>query len=185
MALGTDGLALIAYQSGAVGLRTAHCADLSCSSASLATIDAASGAGQYASLATGGDRLGLIAYWSGSASADLKVAHCSNQACSSASLMTLDPVGDVGRNPTIVVGADGRGSILYFDLGNDRLKLASCQDVACTGGSTGTIDNVIPNTTASALTIGTDGLPLVAFHAGPLKVLHCSNQFCASYVRGR
>ena len=70
--IGADGLGLISY--AGAGIDVAHCSDITCSSATTATLDIVPVAGT--SITVGGDGLGLISYRDESA-ADLKVAHCS------------------------------------------------------------------------------------------------------------
>ena len=63
---------------------------------------------------------------------DLKVAHRSNAACTSATIATLDSTGFVGLHASITTGADGLGLISYYDNTNFDLKVAHCGDVFCT-----------------------------------------------------
>jgi hypothetical protein len=62
-------------------LEVAHCVDVACSSATLATLDSAGSVGEYTSITIGADGLGLISYYAVTGE-DLKVAHCGNPACS-------------------------------------------------------------------------------------------------------
>jgi hypothetical protein len=59
------------------------------------------------------------------------VAHCSNTACTSASITTLDIAGDVGQYTSITTGADGLGLISYYDTTNGNLKVAHCANYLC------------------------------------------------------
>ena len=58
----------------------AHCFDVSCISATLATPDSAGSVGQYSSVTVGSDGLAFISYYD-ETNGDLKVAHCSNLFC--------------------------------------------------------------------------------------------------------
>jgi hypothetical protein len=58
----------------------------------------------------GADGLGLISYYDNT-NDDLKVAHCSDVACSSATTATLDSIGNVGWYTSVTIGADGLGLI--------------------------------------------------------------------------
>ncbi|MFY4730474.1 hypothetical protein, partial [Nitrospira sp. BLG_2] len=69
---------------------------------SLITRDGSGDAGQFTSVAIGADGLGLISYYDAT-NRDLKVAHCSNQACTSATISSLDRIGDVGRYTSIAI----------------------------------------------------------------------------------
>ncbi len=81
-------------------------------------VDSAGDVGRFTSITIGADGLGLISYQDNS-SHDLKVAHCSNLACSVATVTTLDYVGYVGSYTSITIGADGLGLISYFDSTDD------------------------------------------------------------------
>jgi hypothetical protein len=188
LALGADGLPLIAYAGSGPGqLKTAHCNDLDCASKTLATPNAAGSAGSYASLAIGQDGLGLVSYWVNAFDTkQLGVAHCDNLTCTTATVSVLDTTGDPGIYTSLTIGADGLGIISYETSADPRqLRIAHCQDIACTTASIQVIEtsNSLPDT---AITIGQDGLPLVAYpQSSILKVLHCANEFCTPYFRRR
>jgi predicted regulator of Ras-like GTPase activity (Roadblock/LC7/MglB family) len=97
----------------------------------LATLDSAGDVGVDTSVTVGADGLGLISYYDFD-NRDLKVAHCADVACSSATLATLDSAGDVGVHTSVTVGADGLGLISYYDATNDDLKVAHCANAFCT-----------------------------------------------------
>jgi len=89
--------------------------------------------GRYSSVTIGADGLGLISYYD-ELTGDLKVAHCSNVACTQATITTLDSEGDVGHYTSITIGADGLGLISYFASGgNGYLKVLHCGNLFCTG----------------------------------------------------
>jgi hypothetical protein len=87
----------------------------------------------------GVDGLPLISYYDNT-NDDLKVSHCSDVACTSATITTLDSAGEVGQHTSITIGADGLGLISYYDFTNGDLKAAHCEDVACTSATVSTID---------------------------------------------
>lgn len=96
----------------------------------LTTLDGPGNVGQYTSVTIGKDRLGLISYHDVT-NRTLKVAHCSDRACTSAALTTLDSAGDVGQDTSVTIGADGLGLISYYDATNGNLKVAHCSDRFC------------------------------------------------------
>ena len=61
----------------------------------------------------------------------LKVAHCSNDNCTSATNDALDTGGEIGRYTSITIGIDGWGLISYQDATNQDLKVAHCSDLFC------------------------------------------------------
>jgi hypothetical protein len=62
---------------------------------------------------------------------DLKVAHCTDTACSTAVIVTLDSSGDTGRLTSVTIGADGLGIISYYKFTNGDLKVAHCASLGC------------------------------------------------------
>ena len=85
IAIGTDGNPLVSYYEGANGdLKVAHCGNPACSSGnSSIAVDTAGDVGQYTSVAIGIDGFPVVSYYD-STNSDLKVAHCGNGACSTA-----------------------------------------------------------------------------------------------------
>jgi hypothetical protein len=135
--IGADGLPLITYQDAtAKTLNVAHCRDAACTSAVVTKVSAQlkGTAGFDTSVTIGADGLGLISFTSvrnDIAINFLKVAHCENLACTSATVTVVDQL--VGDGTSIIIGADGFGLVSYQTLGSpQRLKFAHCQNVACT-----------------------------------------------------
>jgi Collagen triple helix repeat (20 copies) len=157
----------------------------------LTTLDSIGDVGLYTSATIGADGLGLIAYYDNT-NDDLKVAHCNDAACTSASKTTLDSAGDVGAYASATIGADGLGLISYKDVSNSDLKVAHCDNAACTSASLSTVDNTPLHELGSynSVTIGADGLGLISYQDvdqvttnGALKVAHCNNAACTSAGR--
>ena len=183
VAIGSDGLALITYNSN--GLKVAHCSNLACTAATTATLDSGD-VGAWSSVTIGSDGLGLISYLDGQ-NGSLKVAHCSDVTCSSATTSTLDK-GDIGGFSAITIGSDGLGLISYEapQTRQGPFKVAHCSNVACSSATVTTLDP-IGDLFGTSVTIGLDGLPLVSYHnqTNGLQVVHCSNAFCIPYFRRR
>jgi hypothetical protein len=149
--------------------------------AAITTLDAPGDVGSYTSVTIGADGLGLISYLAGAPFLDLKVAHCNDVNCTSATLTTLDSVGTVGGHTSVTIGADGLGLISYRDFTNADLKVAHCNDVACTTATLTTLDSAGDVGSATSVTIGADGLGLISYYDstnGDLKVAHCNNAAC-------
>ncbi|MFD8080021.1 hypothetical protein ACFV3E_46535 [Streptomyces sp. NPDC059718] len=140
LTIGRDGLPLISYRhsgAGNVDLMVGHCQNVYCSWITRNTIDqvgldpVGSARPLHSSIAIGADGLGIISYydWAG---ANLKVAHCGDLVCSSAtSIKAVDEFGDVGRFNSITVGTDGLPLIAYRDISNNAVKTIHCADYAC------------------------------------------------------
>ena len=144
--------------------------------------------GQYTSITTGADGLGLISYYDATFTGarefhDLKVAHCSNTACSSATVTTLDSAGNAGQHTSITRGADGLGLISFYDVTNADLKVAHCNDAACTSATLTTLDTGGAGNVGnySSVTTGADDLGLISYYdnsSANLKVAHCNDTAC-------
>jgi hypothetical protein len=191
IAIGADGLGLISYQDASNSdLKVAHCSNVTCSAATTSTLDSGSDlVGQYTSIVIGADGLGLISYYDQGFD-DVKVAHCSNVMCSTATLSTLDGVGAgvLGLYTSVTLGADGLGVVSYYDIANGDLKVAHCANTACTTGSSVAVDTSGDVGSYDSITSGGDGLGLIAYYDTTnrdLKVAHLSNPFGAPYFRRR
>src|SRR4029077_11635051 len=95
--------------------------------------------GQYSSVTIGTDGLALISYYDAT-SGNLKVAHCSNSACTAATRTTVDRGGDVGQYSSVTIGTDGLGLISYYDATSGDLKVAHCSDLACAAATLTAVD---------------------------------------------
>jgi cell shape-determining protein MreC len=146
------------------------------------TLDSAGNVGGSSAITVGSDGLGLISYYDHTNN-NLKVAHCNDVACTSATVSTIDGTGDVGAFISITVGSDGLGLIGYYDGANDDLKVAHCNDVACTSATTSTIDSAGDVGNWPSIAIGRDGLGLIShfdYTNYDLRVAHCNNIACTS-----
>lgn len=148
----------------------------------ITTLDSAGDVGEYTSIVIGSDGLGLISYVDGS-NDDLKIAHCEDVLCTSATLTTLDSIGHIGSETSIAIGVDGFGLISYYDGALADLKVAHCNDVTCTSATISTVDSAGLVGHSSSLTIGSDGFGLISYldaSPGDLKVAHCDDVACTS-----
>jgi hypothetical protein len=187
--VGSDGLPLISYYDDTNdNLKVMHCGDTACSSGlTITTLDQPNDVGQYTSITTGSDGLGLISYYD-VYNADLKVAHCNNMACSSATLTTRYAIGNSGYTSSITIGPDGLGLISFFNQNEGDLKVIHCNNADCSIATAGaaTLDSNNDIGMYSSITIGADGLPLISYYDvtnGDLKVAHCSNPLCIPWYR--
>ena len=140
------------------------------------------GLGRYPSITIGTDGFGLISYRDDNA--HLKVAHCENTNCTSASTYTLDSDGVVGFDSSITIGTDGYGLISYYDATNDIVKVAHCRNTECSYADVNHIASVGKNGALTSIAIGSDGLGLISFVEftegdNYLKVAHCIEPECS------
>ena len=185
--VGSDGLGLISYVDGTNHeLKVAHCSDTACSSATTSPLDSGVGTGiaNYGtSIAVGADGLGLVTYLD-TANSALRVAHCSNVTCTSATKSTLEG-SFAGISSSVTVGADGLGLISYRDPSFGALKIAHCENAACTSATKTVLDNG-DNEGYTSVAIGADGLGLVSYYDmtnHDLRVAHCDNTACTTATK--
>jgi uncharacterized repeat protein (TIGR01451 family) len=120
----------------------------------------------------GDDHLALIAYRAFGA---LKVAHCDQVACTTATLATLDST-HVGNAVSMARGSDGAGLIAYDDNATHGIRVTRCANPACSSAesfpiATGFLDGIA---------VGGDGLGLISFRDPVLKLAHCVDAACSS-----
>ena len=151
---------------------------------SIVLVDADSSTGRYTSMTIGADGLPVISYRDSGASADLRVAKCTDVACTSlATITTVDGADDVGEDTSITIGGDGFPVVSYYDVTNTALKVAKCADHACAAASIQVVDSGGTEDVGqhTSIAVGVDGLPVVAYYDfsnGNLKVAHCANATC-------
>jgi hypothetical protein len=161
---------------------TAICVSLS-ASAIITTLDSDGDVGWFPSAAIGSDGRGLISYYDATRRA-LKVAHCNDVACTSAtSTLIDDPLGEVGWSTHMTIGFDGLALISYYDIGNSRLKVAHCNDVACTTATITSLGPAHAQGQGTSIAIGSDGLARISYQEPlGLRVVRCLNIACTSAV---
>lgn len=184
VAIGTDGLPVIAYYDSTNGdLKVLKCGDAACSSGNtITTVDSTGDTGYFASLTVGTDGLPVMTYYD-ITNGDLKVLKCGNAACSSGNTVTtVDSDNDSGRHTAITIGDDGLPVISYQYYTGADLKVLKCGNAACSAGNTiTTIDSAGLIGRFTSITTGTDGLPVISYHDdtnSDLKVVKCANPFC-------
>jgi hypothetical protein len=174
LAIGRDGLPLIAYADADMLLKVLHCGNRACTAGNTTTTSLGP-LDESPSLTIGRDGLPLISY----VHAGLEVLHCGNRTCTSGNSTTTvqDEHVHGPHDVTIAIGAD-RLPVLGY-LWGGGLKVLHCGNSTCSSGNTGYL--VVRGSTTPSLAIGADRLPLVSYVAGAphvLKVLHCGNTSC-------
>jgi hypothetical protein len=175
--IGADGLGVLAYVDQ-FSLAVARCRDIICSGLLPPTFLDSSAGNAWTAITVGSDGLPLISY-TDLGTQGLKVAHCNDSMCLSATT-TLLSGSESAEDISIAVGADGLGLISYFGNPSGALKVAHCNNAACTGATVTTLYVSGSHGTSSSITTGTDGLGLVAFTGVRTGVLHCNNAACSS-----
>ncbi len=142
--LDADGYPVISYyDSGNEDLKVLRCSNVDCSGAQTpSSPDTAGNVGEYTSLVLDANGYPVISYRDVTNSA-LKVLHCSNGACSGPQASTSpDTAGNVGRNPSLVLDANGNPVVSYYDIDNKDLKVLHCYDADGCGGQDQDLDGV-------------------------------------------
>lgn len=189
IAIGTDGLPIIAYQNGSDGnLVVAKCTAPGCETAILETVEDSNGdpaRGFDISLAVRGSGSPVMA-WYDDLNENLAYARCPNADCSGADVLrTLDDSPeDVGHNVSMLLDAGGRVHVAYADSSAGALKFARCPALACTNPTIEVIDVLPSNHVIGdlAMTFGQDGFPAIAYMnwtTGDLLVARCRNVECS------
>lgn len=187
LALGSDGFARISYydQSNA-DLKFVQCTNAACTTKNITTVDST---GELAvngtSLALGSDGFARISYYD-QANSDLKFAQCTNAACTTKTITTVDSAGVVGLTSSIALGSDGFGRIVYFDQTNESQKFVQCTNAACTTKNVNVIDTNVSS--GSAIALGSDGLARIAYLGtdtatgaqAAVRLVRCADVACSS-----
>jgi len=146
-------------------------------------LDSVDDVGKYNSIAIGNDGLPVISYYD-QTNVDLKVAHCSDVSCSSATITNLGNRARV-EHTSIAIGSDGFPVISFLDTATFKLKIAHCSDVLCSSATISSPTGFGERSEFTSIAIGTDGFPVISYYHSPnsdLKVAHCSDISCTSAI---
>ncbi|HQW81244.1 MAG TPA: hypothetical protein PLQ74_05185 [Pseudomonadota bacterium] len=184
LAIGLDGLPVISYADVSAGvLKVAKCANSACTGAATISVvdDPVNEVGYFSSLAIPADGLPVISYIDGSVG-KLKVAKCSNAACSGVATISLVDAATTVGQAAIAIGHDDLPVIAYYESTASTLKVAKCSNAACSGAVTLTTVDANPPGDAIDIAIGDDGRPVISYlddaGGGLLKVAKCANAAC-------
>ncbi len=187
IAIGEDGLPIIAYTKAGSGLKVAACSEPTCTGSVQTTTYVPSDNPSNTSITISPEGNPMIAYWEGN-TRTLKYVYCYDNTCSTANIVTVD-TGDVGAYAALTVGSDGLPIIAYWDEANVDLKIAHCGNYLCNSGNvlTRLITAGISDGLYPAIAIGVDGMPIISFlnleSTNSLQVYHCGSVTCASAGR--
>lgn len=193
--LGIDGLGLLSwYDTVGQDLYVSHCNDVACTGVTSVAIDTAGDVGEFSSIAIAPNGQGIVSYYDRS-NGDLKFAVCGDVICSSAQTLVVDSgtaAGEnVGQSTSLVIGAEGRPAISYYDVTRGDLKVAYCSSLVapyCATRSLATVDGAGGNDVGrpSALVLSPEGgalkLYITYYDAtlGDLKLARCFESACGS-----
>jgi len=167
-------------------LKIVHCLDPVCDSfANPITLDSKGMVGKNSSIALGTDGNPIVSYYDRS-NKDLKVVYCNDKGCENFDEpIVLDSKGDVGRDSSITIAADGNPVISYFDNTNNDLKLVHCTTIDCsTFDGPIILDSEDAVGRDSSIAIGTDSNPVISYRSSTnadLKIVHCTSLDCQTF----
>ncbi|MGE0880693.1 MAG: hypothetical protein AB7L13_13935 [Acidimicrobiia bacterium] len=180
MTTGRDGLPLISYAKMSLtnAIRTAHCRDTACTTATVTSDIGLDQPGLPTSVAIGADGLPLVAYDFPDAGF-VMLRRCAAIDCSDTP--TAGAISGVDGHPTIALATDG-GPVIAVHTATGQLQYLHCPNMSC---SVTTVFGSIsaPNTTKLLdLVIGADGLALITSPApgGGQAIVHCLDIDCVS-----
>ena len=164
MALGLDGLPVIAFRDDvAGGLKIAKCNDPACSGGdeTITLVDAVSDPGHRPKIAVGVDGVPVVSHYSAS-DAHVRFTRCLETSCAAFphTTATLEPAGI--EYTDVLIGVFGLPVVVYVESVDLKGKLIYCDDVACGTYTVVTAGGSAP-THEVAATIGETGGPVVAF----------------------
>lgn len=104
------------------------------------------------------------------------------------SIVTVDSVGDVGKQPSLTLDAAGNPVVSYYDATNTDLKVLRCGDMNCGSGNVLTrIERDDDRGEFSSLTLPASDEPVISYYdrtEGALGLIYCQNPSCSSHVDG-
>ncbi len=186
MVFGDSNLELVAYSFDSHELRITRCLNSLCTDTATTTVEydfteTTEFGGPSAVI--GWDGKMLIAYTAVSdTGSSLKVAHCDDKSCSSATTSVLESgPGYVGYYTSIDIDSEGYGLISYF--ADYTLKVARCDNTECTTATSTVLDDSGSSGWYTSIAVGSDGRGLITYLDGAdfsLKIAHCDNAECSS-----
>jgi hypothetical protein len=157
----------------------------SASASSTAVIDSGSAdLGLENDVAVGADSFARFSYSDGTNSL-LKFARCTDAACASKNLTTVDTTSG-NRNSLYMDSSDGFARIAYANgAGSTVLKFAQCTNADCTTKNLATVDTVSGLVDGVSVTQGNDGFARIAYlvtnaGVGNIKFAQCTNASCST-----
>ncbi len=184
--IGADGLPVISYYDVTnQELRVARCANVDCSgSPTLNTVDSAGNVGMFSSIIIGTDGLPVISYFDAT-NGHLKVAHCEDASCNSATLTAVATNPTSGQYTSIIIAGDGLPIISYYlaaAVGTFPM-VAHCSNVTCSAAEINQLDASAGTGQYTSIGVTPSGLAAVSYYDisnGNLKYAYCSNFACSS-----
>ncbi len=192
LAIGADGLPIIAYRNGGNGaLLVAKCTTANCSSASVQGVADGNGTlarGEGITLAVRGNGVPVMTWYDGVAD-DLSFARCPNADCSGDDVLRAldDSADDTGRESAMALDAAGLVHVAYVNTTDGALQFVRCQQLGCNNPTAHVVDDDPLNFLGSgiAMALNQDGNPVIAYTdttADELLLAYCGSDDCDTAV---
>ena len=186
IALRADGRPVIAHHNNTFGtLRLYSCLDAACVTGTSRTLDSAgTDVGEDTTVAIRPNGFPVVVYRDVAAKT-LKLYDCANDTCSTGVARILDDTVVVPeRTTSMVLRADGRPFIAYFDFTNFRLRAYDCANVSCSSGVVRTLSSTL-YAYGTAVQIRADGRPMIALGGNanalaPVRLFDCVDVGCSA-----
>ncbi|MEX2447032.1 MAG: hypothetical protein WD734_06800 [Dehalococcoidia bacterium] len=202
------GIAIAAYRTATGALRTAFLCTSTCAESDGTIADAGSDNGRVVTTLVEGDgsppqtgRGAAIAIPLGSApyiayrdeaTSTVQLIRCQNRSCTQHDEPLTLASGDVGYDPSMIIGREGFPIIAFRNNEEATVLLVACGDVACS--EDGRVTTVVDNGGEQShevgfylrMVAGPDGNPVLAYRdqtAGALKVATCGDAACTGAER--
>ena len=123
------------------------------------------------------------------ANGDLKLAICTDVACSSPTISTIDSAGTVGSFSSLAITSDNIPIMSYHDFTNKALKLAVCNNTTCTNPAISVVDNGGLTGFRPSIELTNTNIPIISYNSiansdlkqnYDLKLAVCNDTQCAS-----
>jgi hypothetical protein len=180
VAIGTDGLPVVAYVTTATTIRVARCANAACTVVSSDNEVVAAPALNPA-IVVRSDGRPMVGYYNLNGS--MRVASCANAACSGAATVYTIDSRNTGQSLAMTIGPNGRIWIALHDGGPSRdLYLWGCFDQNCNPASaSGAVQPRLIDSAGDvggflSIAVGADNRPVIAYRDATnsrLKVAKC------------
>jgi hypothetical protein len=181
IAIGRDGLPVLAYLDFDGKLSVVRCHDTGCSDAPSIEHPTAGAEFEFVAVAVPADDRPLIAYLK-NASAEIHLARCADPECRAITSARVDSNPDRSLPVSIELRLAPDGApILGYAFANGVARIGRCSDLDCSKPTVTTVGTGGIETDTAALGIGQDGVPVLAFYSdGSLRVARCDDTTCGS-----